>query len=338
MRPKVSVFVASYNAPNFVRSACRSILDQTFKDLELVVVDDGSNEETREVLREVALSDPRMRLIEAEHCGQIATLNHCIRACRGTYIARLDHDDISRPERIERQVAYLDANPDVIAVGTHVGKIDVEGRRTRNPRYRLTHWTTDPTARPPRVLFLMGPTLMARADALKAAGGFREAFRAAEDRDISWRLAAQGRTMVLREMLVDHRSHPNSLGRTQSKMQSFGGFLSDLSAVAAHYGKDESEALQLIDAGNDYTAAIDAYEHLLGDAYPVRTLVYWNLVKPRFLKLQLRPNPEKLIGKVLQHVLARPWTLFKLSLLPRLLRVGLYALRARARQYRSAKP
>ncbi len=326
LAPRVSVFMASYNAPQFVGQACQSILDQTFRDLELVVVDDGSREETRAVLRALAGTDKRMRLVEAEHGGQIETLNRALALCRGEYVARLDHDDVAYPQRIERQVAYLDAHPDVVAVGARFGKIDANG--ARKPKTYSWHETrrTDLSSCPPKLVFLMGPTLMARAGAMHSIGGFRHEFAAGEDKDISWRLAALGPTVSLPEVLVDHRDHAGNLGLTQSEKQAFAGFLSDLSAIAARYGKDESEALALLRDGRRMEAT-RAYERLLADVYPVRSLVLLNLAKPRFLKLGLEPAPSGLCKAMIAQVLAHPWSALTLELLGRIPRVAAYGLR-----------
>jgi len=324
MPPQVSVFIASYNAPKFVGLACRSILGQTFRDLELVVVDDGSEGQTRSVLRDLARRDQRLHLVEAAHRGQIETLNHAVSLCRGEYIARLDHDDVAYPHRIERQVAYLNAHPDVLAIGSLVGKIDVNGRRKATPHHTIGNRKTEPTSRPPRVLFLMGPTLMARANALKAVGGFRPKLRAAEDRDISWRLAALGRTENLPEILIDHRDHEGSLGLTECRTQTFASLISDLSAIANHFGKDDREALSLVDVGNDYVTAIRAYEELLVGLYPVKTLVLLHFAKPRFLRLNSTRGLASLCGEIAKHTLALPWDPFKMRLLMKLPRVAFY--------------
>src|SRR5262245_55615438 len=114
--PKVSVIIASYNGERFVAETVASVLGQTWRDPELVVIDDGSTDSTRGILREIAGGDPRMRVIEKDNEGLIATLNRGIAEARGTYIARLDHDDIALPSRIERQAQFLDANPDFIGV------------------------------------------------------------------------------------------------------------------------------------------------------------------------------------------------------------------------------
>jgi hypothetical protein len=165
---------------------------------------------------------------------------------------------------------------------------------------------------------------MARANALKGIGAFRIKLRAAEDRDISWRLAALGRTANLPEILVDHRDHEGSLGLTERGTQTFASLISDLSAVANYFGRDDSHAMALVDVGKDYMGAIRAYEALLDGLYPVKTLVLLHLAKPRFLRLNSRPGIPSLCWQIVDHFFAFPWDALKMKLLMRLPRVAYY--------------
>ena len=112
---KVSVIMSVYNPGDFsqVRLAVESILDQTLEDLEFLIYDDGSDQETGKLLLELAGKDDRIRLLGgAENKGIAAGLNVCIRQSRGEYIARMDADDISLPRRLERQAEFLSSHPE----------------------------------------------------------------------------------------------------------------------------------------------------------------------------------------------------------------------------------
>lgn len=122
--PRVSVVLPVYNCPNYVRLAIDSMLAQTFTDFELIAIDDGSRDATPEVLRRI--EDPRVRIVAQENRGLPATLNRGIELARGEYVARQDHDDYSHPERLARQVAYLDAHPACALVGTWAEIIEGE--------------------------------------------------------------------------------------------------------------------------------------------------------------------------------------------------------------------
>jgi len=134
--PKVSVIIASYNGERFIGEAVGSILGQTWTDLELVVIDDGSTDGTRAILSDIASRDSRLRIVEKENEGLIATLNRGIAEARGEYIARLDHDDVAVPSRIEKQARFLDGNPDFIGVGCLMQSMTEDGTFVGKPRIR----------------------------------------------------------------------------------------------------------------------------------------------------------------------------------------------------------
>jgi FkbM family methyltransferase len=114
--PVVSVVLPVYNCPRYVGQAVESILAQTCADFELIVVDDGSEDETPDVVRR--FTDPRIRLVTQANRGLAGALNRGIELARGRYIARQDQDDVSFPERVAKQVAFLDAHPRCALVGT----------------------------------------------------------------------------------------------------------------------------------------------------------------------------------------------------------------------------
>lgn len=125
--PRVSVVMAVYNGERFLAEAVDSILNQTFRDFEFIIIDDGSTDSTPAMLAEYAARDPRIRILSQENRGLIASLNRGCREARGELIARMDADDISLPSRFEKQVAYLDAHPEVGVVSCWMGRIDEEG-------------------------------------------------------------------------------------------------------------------------------------------------------------------------------------------------------------------
>ena len=110
--PRVSVITTAYNAEAFLASTIRRVLAQTFEDLEHVVVDDGSQDGTGDVVRRFVAEDPRVRLIQHTNRGLAASRNAGIRGARGELIAFLDHDDAWHPQKLALQVALLDANPE----------------------------------------------------------------------------------------------------------------------------------------------------------------------------------------------------------------------------------
>ena len=130
--PLVSVIIPCYNAENYVEEAVRSIMTQTYKNLEIIVTDDCSTDNTLKVLRNLAVEDSRIKIIEnKENLKIVKSLNNMINIAQGKYIARMDADDISFPERIEKQLAFMDANPEYGLCGTNALCIDEKGKKTK---------------------------------------------------------------------------------------------------------------------------------------------------------------------------------------------------------------
>lgn len=123
---KVTVLMAVYNGERYLREAIESILGQTFQDFEFLIMNDGSTDSTREVI--LSYDDPRIRLVDNAHnLGLTRSLNRGLELAEGEFIARQDADDISEPERLARQVSFLETHPEVALVGTWYKKIDTQG-------------------------------------------------------------------------------------------------------------------------------------------------------------------------------------------------------------------
>jgi glycosyltransferase involved in cell wall biosynthesis len=114
--PLVSVLLPVYNGEEYLAEAIQSILDQTYKRFELIIINDGSSDRSAEIIR--SFRDDRITALDQENCGLASTLNRAISMARGKYLARQDQDDISLPQRFEKQVAFLDSHPEYGMVGT----------------------------------------------------------------------------------------------------------------------------------------------------------------------------------------------------------------------------
>ena len=125
---RVSVLLPLYNGEAYIREAVESVLAQTRRDFELLILDDGSRDGSLAIVQEIARRDPRVRLISRENRGLTETLNELLAAARGEFVARMDADDVCLPDRFERQVAFLDAHPEVVCVGGDPVMIDERGR------------------------------------------------------------------------------------------------------------------------------------------------------------------------------------------------------------------
>lgn len=209
-RPLVSVIMPLHNAEPYVGEAVRSVLDQTFTDLELLVVNDGSTDRSGAVVQ--AINDPRVRLVHQENLGVSAALNKALSLAKGTYIARHDADDVSLPGRIERQVAFLEAHPGTVIMGTWAALIDGGGLAADT----LHHPAGDAEIRL-AMLFntaFVSSSVMLRAAVLPQVGLFDATGAVFDDFDMWSRIMACGQAANLPEELVRYRIVPTGLTHT----------------------------------------------------------------------------------------------------------------------------
>lgn len=205
--PRVSVIMPVYNGMPYLPLALDSILQQTFRDLELIVIDDGSTDATSEVLSAYAARDRRVRVLTLpQNRGIIAALNRGLDAARGEFIARMDADDVALPQRFERQVAFLDAHPDHVVVGSSTSFIDSVGRVTFRDTYwrEVAHWELEWIAH--FFTAMMHPTAMFRGAPVRdKALRYDERCRHAEDMDFFARMLMRGKGAILPEPLLQVR-------------------------------------------------------------------------------------------------------------------------------------
>lgn len=277
--PFVSVVLPVFNGARTLAIALGSVLSQTFRDFELIVVDDGSEDETPIVLHQFAQRDDRLVPIRTANFGLVHALNAGAAAARGRYIARMDADDICEPARFEKQVNFLEANRACVAAGTALTLIDEAAVELSNqPRLpqtsRLKDRCRDFRHFPPSPPTIPHPSAMMRSDALRAAGVYRPYFRSgAEDRDLWWRLSELGAIECLPERLLRYRTHnKNRSSALRGKMVA-DAIVCDLSAVARHFDVDDQDLLKAYAETQDVQATVTGYAERIGDRYPVRTLV-----------------------------------------------------------------
>ena len=200
-----------YQAERYLEEAVESILAQSFDDFELLLLDDGSTDASPRILAALAARDDRIHLTVERHAGLVSRLNDGIARARGVYIARMDADDISYPERFEQQIAYLEANPACVAVGTAVDEIDPDGRTIRSMDIRPTHEEIDDRLLRGDGGALIHASAMYRSDALRSVGGYRPGFDGGEDMDLHLRLAELGRLANLPDRLYLYRKNLSSV-------------------------------------------------------------------------------------------------------------------------------
>lgn len=245
--PRITVLLPVHNCERYVRRAAESILAQTFRDFELLILDDGSTDGSRAAVE--TLRDPRIRFVANErNLGLVATLNRGLELTRAPYVARMDADDISHAARFAAQIDYLERHPDVAVLGTHCRVIDDHDR----PFMAFV-----PPASPMLLAFRMcvegftpvyHPTVMFRTAAIRQFDGYRTDHSPADDGDLWFRVAGSGQQIAnLPRRLLDYRSHGTQMTQTRSNEQVWAHARAHVrflaSALDVSIGADESRAL-----------------------------------------------------------------------------------------------
>jgi glycosyltransferase involved in cell wall biosynthesis len=241
--PRVSVLMPVRNGARWLSEAVESVLAQTLSELELLAVDDGSTDETPEILARYAAGDSRVRLLRPGSGGLVAALNSGLAAARAPIIARLDSDDVALPHRLERQVFYLERHGEIGLLGSWAYRIDEAGRLAG----RLAPVVDSDDLR--QVLIRSNPfihsSVVFRAALARDLGGYRAAFEAAEDYDLWLRISEAAEVANLSEPLIEYRVHAANVTNRKVIRQQFSVRLArGASRLRRELGKDPAAALR----------------------------------------------------------------------------------------------
>ncbi len=215
--PAVSVLMPVYDAGRFLTAALESILAQTFADFELIAIDDGSRDDSSAVLARFAARDPRIRVLSQENRGIVATLNRALELARAPLVARMDADDLSRPDRFAKQIAYLRQHPEVAAVSGAMDVIDDGGAYLRTDAFPTLPGAIE-SELIHRNCFCHAP-VMARTETLRSIGGYRGRVQYAEDYDLWLRMSEVARLANLPDVLYSVRLHPVTISTRHTAAQ-----------------------------------------------------------------------------------------------------------------------
>ena len=269
--PKISVLLAVYNGERYVKDATSSVLLQTFGDFELIIIDDGSSDGTPKILN--SFTDPRIVIVSNEkNEGLIKSLNKGIKMARGEYLARMDADDISHPQRFEKQINYMEANRGIGVLGTAVNHVDEKNKIISTLIQPQAHesilW---------KMFFecaIIHPTVIARKEVIEMAGGYDVRFPHIEDTELWMRVADKTRFSNIPDVLHSHRLHKKSIGSTKSSVQYESGLLLRKRFIASTIGVNMPPNVnkwfsenETILSGDDIAAGmgilLDIYEYIL---------------------------------------------------------------------------
>ncbi len=239
--PLISIVLPVYNGENYLAQAIQSLLNQSFTDFELIVINDCSTDATEEVIR--SFSDPRIVYAKNErNMHLIYSLNKGLDLAKGKYIARMDHDDIALPDRLKKQVEFLEAHPEVMVLGTLIERFSDQGRSFL-PKFPFE---ADDVA--VSMLFfnpISHPSAMFRSWPVKAHGlRYNPDIFNAEDYALWWDMRQFGEIKNYPEVLLRYREHANQITRAQAVTVS-SGHRNALAHFFADMGLDSVSEVQL---------------------------------------------------------------------------------------------
>jgi glycosyltransferase involved in cell wall biosynthesis len=239
---KVSVLMPVYNGEKYIREAIDSILGQTFKDFEFLIIDDGSTDKTREILENY--DDSRIKLINnKKNIGLTKSLNKGLKLARGEYIARQDSDDVSMPKRLEKEVSFLNHNKNTALVGTYYYMI--------NERDKILKIIKPPTkSEEIKIGLLKGNqfghgSVMFRVECIKEVGYYREELGSVEDYDLWLRVSDRYNIANIPEPLYKWRLNIKSVSvAKKSLMDKYALLAIELAKERRQLGKDKLQILK----------------------------------------------------------------------------------------------
>ena len=217
--PKVSIILPIFNGAEFLEETMRSLLNQTFGDFELLILDDGSTDSSLEIA--TSFEDARVKVAGGEHAGLTASLNRLLDVARGELIARADADDLYAPDRIEKQAALLERNQGVGVVGCWYEIINEKSETIDSIRLPVGNREMTRMLRlgPP----FAHPAVMCRASLILQAGGYRSEFGVAQDYDLWARLSKITEFANVADSLFKYRRHRRSVSETKTVDQANAG-------------------------------------------------------------------------------------------------------------------
>jgi glycosyltransferase involved in cell wall biosynthesis len=248
-QPLVSVAMVTRNVEQYLEEAIESVLNQSFRDFEFIIVDFGSTDGTKDIIQRYARQDGRIRCQEIPECTVAFARNAACRLARGQYIAIQDADDISLTHRLSCEVEFLASHPGTGLVGSEIQRIDGDG----NPLKTVNDLPTDDDAIKRELATwnpFWQPTVLFRRDAFVEAGGYRNLYPS-EDYDLWLRIAERYRCANLHEILLNYRIHSNQVSVRRRKEQ----ILRSLAARASVALRRARKADPL-DAGAEPTPAL----------------------------------------------------------------------------------
>jgi hypothetical protein len=243
-QPLVSVVMVVRDVERYLAEAIESILGQTFTDFELIILDFGSTDRSKEIAADYAARDRRISLHETPTCGLAEARNAGSALAQGKYIAVQDADDVSLADRLQCEVEFMEKHPEIGLLGTAAQWIDGEGK----PLWVFPFPTEDAEIRSALATMcpFMHTSVLMRRDTFLAVGGYRAAFTRSQDYDLWLRIAERFRCANLKQILVKYRLHPHQASINKRKHQTYCSVAARASAAIRKVG--DPDPLDSVDA------------------------------------------------------------------------------------------
>ena len=209
MAPNISIVIPLYNCENTVERSIRSVIDQTYQDFEIIAVDNNCTDRTMEIVRREADSSGKLKVVKCATKGIVPALNAGLRAATGEWIARQDGDDYWYPEKLEKQIAFLEQNKEVQIVGTQIRLLDVDGNVEEEGTFgKKVKYPTDNDMIKSALVYgqnpLCHPSIIFNRALVDLLGGYEQFFPLAEDLHMWLRALPHFRFANVNEVLVDY--------------------------------------------------------------------------------------------------------------------------------------
>ena len=317
--PEVTVLTSCYNASRWLREAIDSILGQTFEDFEFILVDDGSTDDTWSIIQAYRDRDQRIVAIRKDNTGLQDSLNVGMAHARGSWIARLDADDLCEPDRLAEQLMFVRKHQEVVLLGSGFTEIDEQGRTVMKHLYPSGHrQLVRHLERLQR--FFPHSSAFYRADEARKVGGYNVRFRRAEDVGLWLELALRAKISCLPNLLVRVRKHSTQISHDDSgRRQLYDG----IAAVICHFlrkagSKDPSVGLSV----NEWIVFLNWVENRIEKSGTCERHKVWVNARAEFLASGNKLTGALCFGTRLLksgHASALAWEKFFGASLPELL-------------------
>lgn len=216
---KVSVLMPAFNAEKYIAGAIESVLGQTYNNIELLIIDDGSTDNTLNIIQDFAKSDDRIKMISHPNMGMGNSLNKAMTNTQNEWIIRMDADDVMIENRLERQIKFVEENPEIAVASCLVYYIDEGGQIIgRSSSDLKTKQNFEKYLRSNELIGLHHPGVIMRRSIVQEVGGYRSQYWPADDLDLWNRIAEKGYLiLVQQEHLLKYRIHSSSISVADSK-------------------------------------------------------------------------------------------------------------------------